>query len=326
MVGLAVEGVHAGKVLLVGEAMALFGAREEGDLSAVRDFVASTAGAELNVAIGLKRLGQEPVYMTRLGCDPFAERILSFMQANNLDVSKVCRDESRPTGFMLKSKVSRGDPVTFYRRAGSAASAISPADVEAIDWQGVSVLHLTGILPPLSNTALEASYALVDAARERGVFVSFDPNLRPSLWSDVGTMRTVLRELASRADLVLLGLAEGRELFGADTPERVAQEFLRNGAKMAVVKDGPRGALAAAGEEKAYVPGFVVDHVVDTVGCGDGFAAGVLSALLEGKDLAEAAERGCALGAMQTQHESDNEGLPTPSDLEAFLASHQRAA
>ncbi len=326
MVGLAVEGVQAGKVLLVGEAMALFGAREEGDLSAVRDFAASTAGAELNVAVGLKRLGQEPVYMTRLGCDPFAERILGFMQANNLDVSKVCRDESRPTGFMLKSKVAHGDPVTFYRRAGSAASAISPADVEAIDWQEVSVLHVTGILPPLSKTALESSHALIDAARARGVFVSFDPNLRPALWPDADAMRTVLRELASHADLVLPGLAEGRELFGANTPESVAKAFLRNGAKMAVVKDGPRGALAATSEAMAYVPGFVVDHVVDTVGCGDGFAAGVLSALLEGRDLAEAAERGCALGAIQTQHESDNEGLPTLSDLEAFLTSHQRAA
>ena len=326
MDGVSVEGVRPGRVLLVGEAMALFGACEEGDLSGVRGFVASTAGAELNVAVGLKRLGQEPMYMTRLGCDPFADRILGFMRANGLDVSLVARDESRPTGFMLKSRVSHGDPVTFYRRAGSAASAISPMDVGAVDWRGVSVLHLTGILPPLSQTALEASYALVGAARGHGVFVSFDPNLRPALWPDADTMRDTLRELASQADLVLPGLAEGRELFGAETPETVARAFLDNGAKMVVVKDGPRGALAATGDAMSYVPGFVVDRVVDTVGCGDGFAAGVLSALLEGQDLVRAAERGCALGAIQTQHESDNEGLPTPSELAAFTASHQRAA
>ena len=326
MAGLAVEGVRPGRVLLVGEAMALFGACEEGDLSEVRGFVASTAGAELNVAVGLRRLGGEPMYMTRLGCDPFADRIVGFMRANGLDGSLVVRDGSRPTGFMLKSRVSHGDPVTFYRRAGSAASAISPADVQAVDWRGVSVLHLTGILPPLSQTALEASYALVKAAREQGVFVSFDPNLRPALWPDADTMRDTLRELAAQADLVLPGLAEGRELFGAETPEAVARAFLDNGARAVVVKDGPRGALAATGTGSVYVPGFVVGRVVDTVGCGDGFAAGVLSALLEGQSLDRAAVRGCALGAIQTQHESDNEGLPTPGQLDAFTASHPRAA
>lgn len=136
---LAVNGVHPGKVLLVGEAMTLFGAREEGDLAEVRDFIASTAGAELNVAVGLCRLGQQPVYMTRLGLDPFGERILGFMRNNDLDTSMVGHDEFRPTGIMFKSKVEHGDPVTFYCRAGSAASALSPIDIQSIDWQVVSV-------------------------------------------------------------------------------------------------------------------------------------------------------------------------------------------
>lgn len=322
---LAVNGVHPGKVLLVGEAMTLFGAREEGDLAEVRDFIASTAGAELNVAVGLRRLGQQPMYMTRLGLDPFGERILGFMRNNDLDTSMVGRDEFRPTGIMFKSKVVHGDPVTFYCRAGSAASALSPIDIQSIDWQVVSVLHMTGILPPLSDLTFQASYALVRTAHQHGIFVSFDPNLRPALWPDTDTMRATLRELASQADLVMPGLTEGHELFGADTPESVARAFLDNGAKTVVVKDGPRGALAANKKSSHYVPGFVVDHVVDTVGCGDGFAAGVLSALLEGQDLATATERGCALGAIQTQHESDNEALPTFNELEMFITSHRRA-
>lgn len=225
--------------------MTLFGAREEGDLAEVRDFIASTAGAELNVAVGLRRLGQQPVYMTRLGLDPFGERILGFMRNNDLDTSMVGRDEFRPTGIMFKSKVEHGDPVTFYCRAGSAASALSPIDIQSIDWQVVSVLHMTGILPPLSDLTFQASYALVRAAHQHGIFVSFDPNLRPALWPDTDTMRATLRELASQADLVMPGLTEGHELFGADTPESVARAFLDNGAKTVVVKDGPRGALAA---------------------------------------------------------------------------------
>lgn len=321
-----VEGVAPGKVLLVGEAMALFTAETEGDMAEVPSFGASVAGAELNVCVGLARLGQHPVYMTKLADDPFGARITRFMERNGIDTSLVSIDDAHPTGFMIKSKVSTGDPKTHYWRKGSAASTLAPADVDALDWAGVSVMHLTGILPPLSETTLAAAHRLVDAAREHGAFVSFDPNLRPAIWPSLDLMRSTLRELASKSDLVLPGIGEGRELFGAETIEETAQAFIDNGARYAIVKDGPKGAYATDGKNSCYVPGFVVDHVVDTVGAGDGFAAGVLSALLEGASVSGAMERGCALGAIQTQFVSDNEGLPTPAELEAFKTSHRRAA
>ena len=321
-----IAGVKPGKVLLVGEAMALFTAEQEGDLAEVADFGASVAGAELNVCVGLARLGQRPVYMTKLADDPFGDRIMRFMERNGIDTSLVTVSQERPTGFMIKSKVSKGDPKTHYWRKGSAASTLAPADVRALDWSGISVMHLTGILPPLSETTLAASHELVAQARAHGAFVSFDPNLRPAIWPSLDLMRSTLRELAADADLVLPGIGEGRELFGAETIEDTAQAFIDNGAACVVVKDGPKGAYASNGSEHCYVPGFVVDHVVDTVGAGDGFAAGVLSALLEGRGIAAAMERGCALGAIQTQFVSDNEGLPTPAELEAFMGSHRRAA
>lgn len=318
-------GIQPGGVLLVGEPMGLFTATEEGSCSEVSTFHASVAGAELNVAVGLQRLGQNARYMTKLGDDVFAERIRAFMQANDLDESLVAVDNTHATGFMMKSKVSHGDPKTHYFRAGSAASTIGPDDVRAIDVTGLSVLHMTGILPPLSKSTLNASYELISMARDNGMFVSFDPNLRPTLWGDLGTMCANLRELASMSDLVLPGISEGREMFGTTTVEDTARAFLDNGAKAVVVKNGSTGAYVADGTNSAYVPGYVVDRVVDTVGCGDGFAAGVLSALLEGQDLEQAAARGCAVGAIQTQSPSDNEGLPTPADLEAFVTSHRRA-
>ncbi|NMM93053.1 sugar kinase [Bifidobacterium oedipodis] len=319
---ITVNGISKGKVLLVGEPMCLFTAEQEGPMSEVPTWGASVAGAELNVAIGLQRLGQHPVYMTKLGDDPMAERILQFMQRNGLDTSLAATDPTHLTGFMLKSKVSQGDPKTAYWRRNSAASTISSDDVRALDWSGVSLMHLTGILPPLST--LEASSVLVDEAHAHGAYVSFDPNLRPALWPSADVMRDTLRMLASKSDMILPGIGEGKELFGVETVEDTAKAFLDNGAKLVVVKDGPRGAYASNGETSVRVPGFVVDHVVDTVGAGDGFAAGTLSALLEGKDLATAMERGCALGAIQTQHVSDNEGLPTPNELVEFMASHKR--
>lgn len=321
---MAVRGLKPGKVLLVGEAMGLFTAGEEGPCSRVGVFHASVAGAELNVAIGLKRLGHDPLYATKLGNDVLGERIMYFMQDNGLDATSIEMDDSCFTGFMMKSKETHADPKTYYFRKNSAASTIDGDFVRSIDWDGVSVLHLTGILPALSSGCLQASYDLIGAARERGVFVSFDPNLRPSLWANMDVMRATIRELAAKADLVLPGVAEGRMLFGADCPQNVADAFLTAGATCVIVKDGPNGAYAANSEQSAYVPGFVVDHVVDTVGCGDGFAAGVLSSLMEGNALPEAAERGCAIGAIQTQSVSDNEGLPDVEELSRFMASHDR--
>lgn len=322
---MVVSGVRPGKVLLVGESMGLFSAGEEGPCSEVGSFRASVAGAELNVAVGLERLGQHPVYMTRLGSDPIGDRIRCFMRQNGLDTSLVGTDASRSTGFMMKSKVERGDPKTYYFRKGSAASAISPSDIGSIDCAGISLMHMTGILPALSASTMEASEALMDMSRGNRIFISFDPNERPALWKSDGHMRRTLLSLCAKADLVLPGISEGRHLFGLDKVRDIGQAFIDNGARYAVVKDGPDGAYATDGHEGVYVPGFKVDAVVDTVGAGDGFAAGVLSALLEGRPLSEALERGCAIGAMQTQVVSDNEGLPTRAELDDFMARHERA-
>lgn len=322
----SVNGVRPGKVLLVGEGMGLFSACEEGPCSEVESFKASVAGAELNVAIGLERLGQHPVYMTRIGQDPIGERIRYFMQRNNLDTSLVAVDPTRSTGFMMKSKVEHGDPKTYYFRRGSAASSIGPAQVNSIDCSGISLLHLTGILPPLSESTLDASNALIELGRANKMFISFDPNERPALWKSPELMRQTLQTLSSKADLVLPGISEGKHLFGLDNVRDIGQAFIDNGARYAVVKDGPRGAYATDGEDGVYVPGFKVERVVDTVGAGDGFAAGILSVLLEGGTMSEALERGCAIGAIQTQTVSDNDGLPTKPQVEEFMASHQRSS
>ncbi|MDF7664267.1 sugar kinase [Bifidobacterium sp. ESL0763] len=321
-----ITGIGAGKVMLVGEAMALYTAEERGSLGQVRSFAASVAGAELNVAIGLKRMGAEAAFMTRLGRDPYADRILGFMERNHVDTHLVTRDSSHPTGSMLKSKYDGDDPKTFYFRKGSPASRITCDDVERLDFQGMGILHLTGIFPALSSSALEASRMLVRKARQSNVFISFDPNLRPSLWPDDRTMCEVTREFCSQADLVLPGVHEGERLFGVKSVEDMGQAFIDNGAGYAIVKDGARGCYGTDGGHGLYVPGFVLDHVVDTVGSGDGFAAGVLSSLLEGASAGRAMERGCAIGAMQTQSISDNEGLPTPRELAEFTGTHRRCA
>ncbi len=311
-------------LLLAGEPMGLLIAQTEGSLDSVKGYSLAVAGAEFNVATGAARLGHNTAYMTKLGDDPFGKLISRTLNDNGIDNSYVIYTNERRTGFMLKSKVSKGDPEIFYFRAGSAASTLSEADVEQADFTKFSHIHLTGILPALSDSTRAAVKLMLKKAREAGLFVSFDPNLRPQLWPSQEVMVSYINELASQADLVLPGDGEGKILCGTTDAHEINKFYLGLGAKTVVTKCGPTGALISDGKTETMVPGFVIDKVVDTVGAGDGFAAGTLTGLMEGLPIEKAVERGCAIGAIQCTFVGDNEGLPTPEQLKAFMDSHKR--
>ena len=303
-------------VLTVGEPMALFMAAEPGDLHAVHDFRRAAAGAELNVATGLARLGLRTGYITRLGDDSFGRFLANELAREGIDRSLVQVDASRPTGFMLKTRAADGsDPQIEYFRKGSAASALGPADAPAGVFPARH-LHLTGITPALSPSALELVVHLARQARSAGASISFDPNLRPRLWPSPDVMAQTINTLAALADTVLPGLSEGTQLTGHTTPEAIADFYLARGASQVVVKLGPQGAFYKRRDGlHGIAPGITVERVVDTVGAGDGFAVGVVSALLEGLDLAAAAARGNAIGARVVGFPGDSDGLPTRAQL-----------
>ncbi len=311
-------------LLLAGEPMGLLIAQTEGSLDTVKGYSLAVAGAEFNVATGSARLGHNTAYLTKLGDDPFGKLISRTLNENGIDNSLVIYSNERRTGFMLKSKVSKGDPEIFYFRAGSAASTLSEEDVEKIDFTKFSNIHLTGILPALSDSTRAAVKLMLKKAREANLFVSFDPNLRPQLWPSQEVMVSYINELASKADLVLPGDGEGKILCGTTDAHEINKFYLGLGAKTVVTKCGPKGALISDGKTDTMVPGFIIDKVVDTVGAGDGFAAGTLTGLMEGLPIEKAVERGCAIGAIQCTFVGDNEGLPTPEQLKAFMDSHKR--
>lgn len=313
-------------LLLAGEPMGLLIAQSEGSLDSVAGFTLAVAGAEFNVATGAARLGHFVSYLTKLGNDPFGTRITNTLTANKIDSSNVLTSDTNTTGFMLKSKVSKGDPEIFYFRKGSAASTLDASDVEKIDFSKFDYVHLTGIFPALTDSTRAAMMALIKKAKELGMFISFDPNLRPQLWPSQEVMVKTLNELASYADLVLPGCGEGKILCGSEDPSKINDFYRSLGARMVVTKLGPDGALVREGDNEYKVPGFIIDKVVDTVGAGDGFACGVITGLMEGLSLEKAVERGAAIGAIQCTFAGDNEGLPTQEQLKEFMQSHKRVA
>ena len=308
-------------MVTVGEPMVLFTAQETGELAEVGTFARSTAGAELNVAIGLSRLGLKVGYVSRLGHDSFGRHLLAALDRERIDRRHVVVDEAHPTGFMLKSRSSDGsDPRIEYFRRGSAASHLSLADNPVAYCARSRHLHLTGISPAISMGARELVFQMAAEAREAGRTVSFDPNLRPGLWPSQQAMADCVNQLAAGSDWVMPGLAEGRLLTGLDTPDAIADFYLSHGAKRVIIKLGPQGAFFASATTRGTVAGIPVTSVVDTVGAGDGFAVGVISGLLEGLEFAQAVARGNAIGARVVQFPGDCDGLPTRAELAANQA------
>ena len=307
-------------VITLGETMVSFAAQEAGALDAAANFTKIVAGAETNVGVGLARLGLKVAWVSRLGDDSFGRYIRRALEAEGIDCTAVATDTTRPTGFMLKSRALEGqDPVVEYFRRGSAASALSRADFDESRFLAARHLHVTGITPALSASCAELVEHAMKAMRAAGRTVSFDPNLRPKLWPGREAMAAHLNRLAGLADWVLPGLAEGRLLTGLEAPEDIAAFYLAHGAKAVAIKLGAEGALWRTAAGGGRVAGVPVARVVDTVGAGDAFAAGLISGRLEGLDWPTAIARANWVGAQAIQVVGDMDGLPHRAALPADL-------
>jgi 2-dehydro-3-deoxygluconokinase len=304
-------------VVTFGEAMMLLIADQPGPLEDAQLFYKRTAGAETNVAIGLSRLGLNVGWASRLGADSMGRYLLAEMRREGIDCSHVVCDPAQRTAMQFKGRVSDGsDPPVEYHRKGSAASQMQPDDIDQAWLRSARHLHCTGVFAAIADNCLQTSAATIAQMREAGRTVSFDPNLRPTLWSSAEHMRASVNQLAFSAHWIFPGLEEGRFLTGCDTPEQIARYYRDHGAELVVVKLGAEGAYFDGVDQQGYVAGYPISSVVDTVGAGDGFAVGVISALLDGREARKAVERGAWIGARAVQVLGDTEGLPTRLELE----------
>lgn len=305
-------------VVTFGEVMAMFVAAQQGPLDEVEQFGIRLAGAEMNVAAGLARLGHSVRYLGAVGDDPFGQRIRRELEGEGIDLGDFLTNPAAPTGFQLKSRVAQGDPEVVYFRKGSAAARLTWSQWAETAIRSARHVHVTGIFAALTTETREFSFNAMRTAKRAGATVTFDPNLRPALWPDTDEMITVINELAEHADCVLPGLAEGRLTTGRESPEGIAEFYRTRGASQVVLKLGDDGALLHSDRGVVTEPAFRVD-VVDTVGAGDGFAAGWISAGLDGLDETSALRRACVVGALATTSEGDKDGLPTRARLMELL-------
>ena len=245
--------------------------------------------------------------MSKLGADPLGDRVLEALQSEGLDTQWVTRDDTRPTGIMVKDPVNRR---VHYYRAGSAASALRPEDLEGIPISEARVVLVTGITATIGADPQSAAIAMLESARGLRVV---DPNFRRGLWGSDRRVKLVL-PLIERCELVLAGDQELIEMFGQAEPEELARRCAQRGPREVVVRCGDRlGVLRTAGDWTELR--IETEHTPDPMGAGDAFNAGYIASYLLGKEINEALRFAVHCGrAVATCHAFDQLG---PLDADA---------
>lgn len=310
-------------VVSIGESMLRLSVPIGRRLDDARTLDVEVAGAECNVCFALARLGRRCGWVGRLPDDALGNNVLRALRADGVDVSAVRRAAGERIGTYFIEFAPPPRPIqVIYDRANSAAARMTPDDV---DWDYVldtRILHLTGITAALS----ESCYAIVEQAIRRahdaGVTVSFDVNYRAKLW-DAATAGARLRPLIAQADVLLCKGSDASLLFGClgESRELVAALKSLTQAHAVLCTFGEQGAALLL-EDEFMTHAALPVQIVDRIGSGDAFAAGVLDGLLDG-DVREGLRRGVALAAIALSQFGDRV-LTSRAELNAVLAQDKR--
>ncbi|GAA0925803.1 sugar kinase [Kribbella koreensis] len=296
-------------VLTIGEAMVSL--RSSRALRLGGDVHLSIAGSESNVAIGLARLGHDVAWLGAVGNDEPGHLIQRTLRAENVDTTHLRFTDASFTAFIAFDQPAHDITRVSYHRRGSAASTLTAAEcVAALEAAPPRILHVTGITPALSATAREATLTAVQTASAAGIHVSLDVNYRARLWSRPEAA-IALRPLLPHLTTIFASDDELDILTDAPNPTAA---LLSTGIKEVVITAGSKGAWTHTESGTIHHPALSVT-VVDSIGAGDAFVSGYLSATLDNLTPEARLSRATTSGAFCVGTHGDWESLPTRADL-----------
>ena len=304
-------------VLTLGDGLITMNPADTGPLRFVSNFSRKVGGAELNFAIGCARLGLKSKWVSRLGKDEFGRVIYNFARGEGVDVSDVELMEGYPTSLNFKEIQEDGSGKTFYYRHQSPMLTMKPEDITKDMFEGVDVIHLTGVFLSIDAKNFEIVKQVLKIAKEVEIPVSFDPNLRLKMWT-VEEARATFMEIFPYVDILLTGLDEIELILGDSSDEALRACAERFQISQFVIKDGANGSRILTNGTWYEKAAFKVNPV-DTVGAGDGYDAGYIYAYLNGFSPEERLELANGVGALVTTVSGDNEGLPYLDEVLPFI-------
>jgi 2-dehydro-3-deoxygluconokinase len=315
-------------VVTFGEAMVRLAPPGFRRLEQAESLDVQVGGAELNTAVGVTRMGRSAAWVSRLTDNPLGRLVLNRARAAGVDTGAVVLTEEDRVGlYFLEFGAAPRASSVVYDRKDSAVARIRPG---AVDWKGLFAqarwFHVTGITPALGPGAEETTREALEAAKAAGVTVSFDLNYRAKLWTPAEAGRC-LGECMRLTDVLITTEEDVAKVFGVtgrDEAEVARQLTGRFGLRVVAItlRDNPlvwRNSWTAVAFEgdRAYTTRRYEVEIVDRLGAGDSFAAGLIHGLLD-NDPQKGLDYGVALSALKHSVPGDFAWV-TRAEVEALL-------
>ncbi|MEP2717106.1 sugar kinase [Pseudophaeobacter sp.] len=251
-----------------------------------------------NTAVAARRAGARAGMLTHLGRDNFGDHILQLYADEGIEASRIERKENAPTGLYFIDYGAEGHQFS-YRRAGSAASQITPEDLTPEMFDQIGVLHISGITQAISDSSCAASIKAAELARQAGAKVSFDTNLRLNLWS-AAQARDAMAKILPLVDIVFPSIEDSEALFGTTDVAEICDSFLQTGVGMVVLTLAEKGAIVATSEGRQTIDAFAA-NLSDATGAGDTFDGAFLAEFCRTGNTLDAARFACAAASVSVE-------------------------
>jgi len=239
---------------------------------------ARVGGSPLNVAVALSRLGQSTAFLAKVSTDPFGRRLLAYLESEKIDTGLIVPTRA-PTTLAIVALDDKGVPTYSFYTSGTADRSLEAAELPARLPDAVRVVHIGSYTTALEPTASSLE-ALVTRERARR-FISYDPNIRPSIVPEPEVWRRRVAALTAQAHLVKASVEDIQFLYPGAGVDSVLADWLARGVGIAVATMGEVGAMVVTKQGIAARVSARPVKVVDTVGAGDTFQAALLTWLAE---------------------------------------------
>jgi len=308
-------------IISLGEAMVEFYSKDNVSLERAKCFEKSLGGDTANLLYAASRFNKKCGFVSRVGNDEFGKYLIDVLKREGVDVSHTLVEDESSTGVYFISLLEGGERDFIYYRRDSAASHLSPANIDFSYVSKCRIFHSSGISQAISPSCREAVFKAAEIAKKSGALFSYDPNIRLKLWS-AKTAREVVDCTLEMADIVVSSLEDIKSIGYPGSPDDVARNILRKGPKIVAFKLGSSGSLVMTDKERIRTPGFKV-NVVDTTGAGDVFNGVFLAGVLEGRGLDETSKYANAAAALKTLGRGAVSNVPTRGEVSKFLRLRQ---
>jgi fructokinase len=315
------------EVVSVGEAFVdLVSMKPTDDLSTARSFEKMAGGAPANVAVGLAQLGIRTAFVGKVGKDPFGRFVIRELRERGVDTRGIIEDPRFNTRLAFVAVTNKGDRDFQFWERDPADQHLNRSEINFNSVCRAAIINI-GPFMLLNPKSRATAIALAHHAQQKGTAICFDPNVRISLWKNHTVAIRAYRAMIRCATILRLNDEEARLITGTADIEVASHKLLAMGPRLVVITRDKEGCQFAAAHASGAVRGFVV-NAVDTVGCGDGFLAGLLAGIIQtGKAVNELSNDNLmaicttanAVGALVATKRGAIAAMPTMNEVKKFL-------